>query len=121
MDGHIQRGGRLVADQNIRIGGEGNGDDDPLPHPAREFEGVLAEPLPRLGDTDLLHEFQRLDLCHAAGQAVHYAGRVLFEIINDGDRLFVIVARLARGEAFAVMDEQSFEALLQIRAGDLGI
>jgi len=37
LHGDVQRGGRLVADQQVRVVGDGDRDDDPLPFPAGQF------------------------------------------------------------------------------------
>ena len=50
LDGHVQCGGRLVADQQGRLAGQGNGDQRPLPHTAGELVRVLAQPAPGIGD-----------------------------------------------------------------------
>ena len=48
LDGHVQRGGGLVADEHIRVTGQGDGDDHALAHAAAELVGILAHPLFRL-------------------------------------------------------------------------
>ena len=42
LDRHVERGGRLVGDQDLRIAGEGPGDGDPLRHAAGDL--VRVEP-----------------------------------------------------------------------------
>jgi hypothetical protein len=41
LDRHIQRGRRLVCDQELGLGRERDGQQHPLQHPSREFEGIL--------------------------------------------------------------------------------
>ena len=41
LDGHIQCGGRLIADQDLRVAGHRNGDDDALAHTDRKLVGIL--------------------------------------------------------------------------------
>ena len=41
LDGDVERGGRLVGDQQRRIAGERHGDGRALAHPAREFMRIL--------------------------------------------------------------------------------
>ena len=60
LDGHVQRGGGLIADQDLRVAGHRNGDDDALAHTARELVRVLAEADLRVGDADIPQVFQRL-------------------------------------------------------------
>ena len=40
LDGGVERGRRLVEDQQRRLGGERHRDHDPLQHPARELVGI---------------------------------------------------------------------------------
>ena len=41
LNGHIQCGGGLVADQDLRVAGHRNGNDDTLAHTARKLVGIL--------------------------------------------------------------------------------
>ena len=43
LDDHVERGRRLVRDQELRPQDEREGDHDPLPHAAGELVRVLAE------------------------------------------------------------------------------
>ena len=52
LDGHVQSGGGLVGDQNVRLAGQGHGDHDSLAHTAGKLEGILVHPLLRLVDVD---------------------------------------------------------------------
>ena len=58
LNGNVQSGGGLVADQDLGIAGQSDGDNDTLTHTAGELEGILVEALLGLGDTDGLHQFQ---------------------------------------------------------------
>src|SRR5699024_12341832 len=40
LHGHIQRGGRLVGQQHLRVTHQPHGDDHALTHPSRELVGV---------------------------------------------------------------------------------
>ena len=42
LDGHVQRGRRLVGDQHLRRGGESHRDHHPLAHPAGELVRIVA-------------------------------------------------------------------------------
>ena len=53
LDGHIQCGGRLVADQDLRAAGRCNGDDDTLAHTAGKLVRILLIAALRVGDADL--------------------------------------------------------------------
>ena len=37
LDRRVEAGRRLVEDEQLRVGGEGHGDDDALLHPARQL------------------------------------------------------------------------------------
>ena len=47
LDDHVERGRRLVGDQDLGLEHQGQRDHDPLPHPAGELVRVLAEAGPR--------------------------------------------------------------------------
>src|SRR5580704_17368585 len=52
LDGHVERRGRLVAEQDRRVGGQRDRDHDPLPQPAGQLVRVAAVPPDRVGDAD---------------------------------------------------------------------
>ena len=58
LNGHVQSGGGLVADQDLGLAGQGNGDHNSLPHTAGVLEGVIIKPVLGIGDTPLLHQLQ---------------------------------------------------------------
>ena len=60
LNGHIQRGGGLIAEQNFRVARQRNGNDHPLPHSAGEFVGVLLVPQRGVRDAHVPQVFQRL-------------------------------------------------------------
>ena len=47
LHGHVERGGRLVGDQQLRVAGDGHGDHRPLAHAAGELVGVHVDALRR--------------------------------------------------------------------------
>ena len=53
LDGDVERGGRLVGDQHLRVAGERHGDHHPLAHAARKLMRIFVRPALRLGDVDL--------------------------------------------------------------------
>src|SRR6266700_468372 len=61
LDSDVERGGRLVGDQQVRIVDQGHGDHGTLPHTAGELVRVLVEPLLRLRDA---HPVEHLDGPH---------------------------------------------------------
>ena len=59
LDRDIQRGGRLVGDQQLRLGGERDGDHHALAHAAGELVRVLAQPLRGIAHVHALEQLQR--------------------------------------------------------------
>ena len=59
LDGDVERGGRLVGDQQARPAGERHGDHHPLAHAAGQLVRVVAEPLRRRGNADAVQHLQR--------------------------------------------------------------
>ena len=57
LDGHVQRGGRLVRNEHFRVVGDGDGDDHALAHAAGELVGEGTQPLLRLRDA---HQVEQL-------------------------------------------------------------
>ncbi len=59
LDGHVERGGRLVGNDHVRVEQQGDGDDDALTHAARQLVRVLVQtPLGR-GNVDLAQLVER--------------------------------------------------------------
>ena len=59
LDGHVERGGRLVGQQQLGIARESDGDHDALAHAAAELVRVVLDAVRRLGDADLAEELDR--------------------------------------------------------------
>ncbi len=57
LDGHVERGGRLVGDEQLRLAGERHGDHDALLLAARQLVRIGAQAPPRLGQADLGEQF----------------------------------------------------------------
>ena len=60
LDGHVQRGGRLVSNQEPRIAGERHRDHHALAHAAGELVRIVARAALRRGDAYLAQHFDRL-------------------------------------------------------------
>ena len=58
LDGDVERGGRLVGDQHLRIAGERHGDHGALAHAAGQLVRIFPRALLRLGNA---HQAQHLD------------------------------------------------------------
>ena len=59
LHGHVERGRRLVGDEQVGLVGERHGDHDALALAAGELVRIGAEPALGLADADLLQELQR--------------------------------------------------------------
>ena len=53
LNGHVQSRRGLITDQDLRVAGHSDGDDDTLAHTARELVGILLEAHFRVGDADI--------------------------------------------------------------------
>ncbi len=69
LDGHVERGGGLVGNQQLRLAGEGHRDHRALAHPARELVRIGPRPVARRVDADRLQQADRLLLRRAPGDA----------------------------------------------------
>ena len=56
LDRHVERGRRLVGDEQLRVAGEGHGDHHALAHPAAELVRVVVEAAARRRDADQLEQ-----------------------------------------------------------------
>ena len=68
LDGDVERGGRLVGDDELGIAGEPDRDHHALAHAAGELVRILVEPAFGVGDAD---ELQQLDGAGARLRVVH--------------------------------------------------
>jgi hypothetical protein len=59
LDGHVERRGRLVRDDDVRLVQQRDGDGDALAHPAGELVRVAPQPLVRARDADLAERVAR--------------------------------------------------------------
>ena len=62
LNGHVQCGGRLVADQDLGAAGHRNGNDHTLAHATGELVRVLLKALFRVRDAHIPQVFQRFFL-----------------------------------------------------------
>ena len=83
LDGHVQGRGGLVTDQDIRVGGEGDGDDHALPHAAGELMGIIPEALFRVGDAHQIQQLQRPGLRLLPGRRA-VEEDALHDLLADG-------------------------------------
>ena len=87
LDGDVERGGRLVGDEEVGLVGERHGDHHPLPLPARELMRIGVEPPLGVVDADLVEQLEHarprrpvgktaMDLQHLAHLALDGVQRV---------------------------------------------
>ena len=69
LDGHVERGGRLVGDEELGIVGDRDGDHHALALAAGELMRVLLEPRLRFGDAHFLQEIERAGAAPASWSA----------------------------------------------------
>ena len=85
LHGDVQRGGRLVADQQVGVVGDGDRDDHALAFAAGQFVRERPGPPLRLGDADQFEQFDRARSRRAAGRR-RAGARVmrLGDLVADG-------------------------------------
>ena len=70
LHGDVERGGRLVGDEQIGLVGERHGDHHALALAAGELVRIAREPRRRIGDADLGEQLERARARRLAGQAL---------------------------------------------------
>ncbi len=85
LDGDVERGGRLVGDQQLRAARERHRDHHALAHPSGEPVGVVAEPPLGVGDVHLLEEAHGALVSVCLGEPEVAADR-LGDLRADGQR-----------------------------------
>ena len=63
LNGNVQRSRRLVTDQDFRMAGQSDRNDDTLAHATGVLERELIKAVGRVLDTDALHDFNGLFFC----------------------------------------------------------
>src|SRR5208282_3403573 len=63
LDRNVERGGRLVGDQQVGVARERHRDHHPLAHPAGQLMRVVVDPAFRIGDPDHLERLDRALAC----------------------------------------------------------
>ena len=74
LDGHVERGGRLVGDQELRVAGQRHRDHRALAHAAGQLVRIIVNALLGRGDA------------HAAQQFDRALARLRSRLIRDGGR-----------------------------------
>ena len=60
LNSHVQGCGRLIADQDFRVAGQGDGNNNALPHTAGILEGIIVKAFGRVGDSNAFHNLDCL-------------------------------------------------------------
>ena len=127
LHGDVERGGRLVGDQQVGLVGERHGDHDALALAAGKLMRIAAEPALRIRNADLRQHFQRPRARRGAGQAAMQQqdlADLLFDGVqrierrhrlleHDGDVVAAHAPHVALGE------RQQIAALESDRAGGM--
>ncbi len=90
LDGHVERRGRLVGDEQVRLVGERHGDHHPLPLAAGKLMRVGGEATFRIVDADLGEEVDH-------PRSTHRARQPLMDAQHLGDLPLDRVQRVQRG------------------------
>ncbi len=128
LDGHVQRGGGLVGDQQVGPAGQRHGDGDALALPARELVRIGIDALGGIGDAHAVQQchglcarrggvhaaVQAQRLGHLAADGVHRVQRRHRLLEDHADAVAAHLAHLRIGAT----DE--FLAVEADAAGDLG-
>jgi hypothetical protein len=75
LDRHVERGGRFVRDQQLRVAGQRHRDHHALAHAAGELVRIVVHALPRARDVDQAQHLRRAVERGAARQALMLADR----------------------------------------------
>ena len=91
LDRDVERGCRLVGDQQLRLAGKSHRDHRALPHPTRELMGVVAQPGLRARDADLVEQVDRASVAAlpSSSSACGVASPSCFPIVSTGFRLVI--------------------------------
>ena len=117
LDRHVERGGRLVGDEQPRLAQQAHRDHGPLPHAARQLVRVVAEPLGRPGHPDQAEDVGGPAVGRRPGRAgVDPVG--LAELAADGPGRVQRRHRVLRDERDVVAPQLPHRGVVQ--AGQLG-
>ena len=83
LDGDIQRSGRLIGDQQIRITGQRHSDHDALFHTAGQLVRVFAIAACGVGDTDIVQQFHH-PLLHLPATHTLVLFKAFCNLVADG-------------------------------------
>ena len=87
LDRHVERGRRLVGDQQGRIAGQRHGDCGALPHPAGKFVRILPCPPSRIGNADLIQKCDCRIIADFRSRIAVDADRLGYLVAHGEDRI----------------------------------
>ena len=116
LDGHVERRGRLVGDQELRIAGERHGDHHALAHAAGELVRIFAHAALRLGDADQGEHLDRALLGRVPVEPLMQLQR-LADLPADGQHRIEARHRLLEDHADLVAADVAHRALRRASAG----
>lgn len=84
LNGNVKRSGGLVADEDLRLAGKRNCDNNTLTHTAGVLEGIIVVTVFSIGDADLTHHLDCTRTCFNLGAVLmlHNDGG---NLLADGD------------------------------------
>ena len=118
LHGHVERGGRLIGDQQVRLVGERHGDHHPLALTAGELMRIGVEAAFRVLDADLVEEIEHARLRRAVGQPAmdleHLADLLLdgVERVERGHRLLKNHGNLIAADMAEPVERQRHQILV---------
>lgn len=113
LDGHVERGRRLIGDQQLRPTGDGHGDHHALAHAAGKLVRVHVQPRGRIGNAHLGQQVDSALAASAAVAALMHLQR-LHDLVTDG------IARVQAGHR--ILEDHRYFRTHQLAAlffGDL--
>jgi hypothetical protein len=106
LDRDVERGRRLVGDNEPRIAGEGHGDEYTLAHATRELMGIFAQDVGTLAQMDRIEQRQRPFAALAACRDAQ-AAEMLVELRADGTGRIKRRQRLLRYESNIIAEQRT--------------
>ena len=117
LDGDVERRGRLVGDQQLRVAGQRHGDHHPLPHAAGELVRIFAHPPRRRRDADQGQHLDRPRSSACARVEALVQPQRLADLAADGQHRVQAGHRLLEDHADVVAAQLAHLGFRQLAAG----
>ncbi len=117
LDRHVERGRRLVGDDEFRFRTQGERDHDPLAHTAGKLVRILLDPFRRIGNADRVDQFDGSSPGLVPGQrqmgadGFHQLGFHRLERIERGERILKDHADLPAAQQPFLLFRQAVDPL----------